>query len=247
LRLLGAVLLMACLRLDAAEAPAELARRAMQDAAQVQIDVQPGTFDAERVRRDAEAALARAREDIARQAAERRARTEVTVSISAAGLQIDAPPDAAATEDSETKLAGRLVVAISASMPEEIVREYARQLDGVPEAILVLRGFIGGARTVKPTVEWIERVLRKHPGDHEGPHYRVDIVVDPIAYRMLGIRQVPAFTYLPGVQDLSHCDAEVLSAARMVYGAVAISGALQALAPAIAVPERIVRQTGGRP
>jgi hypothetical protein len=75
----------------------------------------------------------------------------------------------------------------------------------------------------------------------------VDIVVDPIAYRMLGIRQVPAFTYLPGVQDLSHCDAEVLSAARMVYGAVAISGALQALAPAIAVPERIVRQTGGRP
>jgi len=240
------VLLLLTPSLQAAEDPAQLAERARQDAAQVSIEVQPGQFDRERAQRDAAGATEKARLEVERQAAERRARTDVTVSISEKGLQVNAPPDAAAAPAADKPaLAGRLVVAISSSMPEQMVREYARQLDGVPEAILVLRGFIGGAHTVKPTVEWIERALRKQPGEFDGPHYRVEVVVDPLAYRMLDIRQVPAVTFLPGVQDLRHCDAQTLTASRIAYGAVSVAGALKALVPAIAVPARLVKQLGG--
>ena len=224
-----------------------LAERARQNAARVKIDVIPARMeDTSRAQQVGEAAVARTREEVARQAAERRARTDVTVTISERGLQVKAPVDAASQAGTKPLLAGRLVVAVSSSMPEQMVREYARQLDGVPEAIIVLRGFVGGARTTKPTVEWIERALRKNPADMLGAHYRVEVVVDPLAFRMLGITQVPAVTFLPGVQDLRHCDAETLSAARIAYGAVAIGGALKALAPAVTVPPHLSKRFGGR-
>ncbi len=243
-----AMLVMAPL-LRAAEDPAQLAERARQNAEAVAVDVQPAQFDdLTRVERAAGVAVNRAREQVERQAAERRARTDVTVAISAEGLQVRAPSDTADEPAAENPaLAGRLVVAISSSMPEAMVRDYARQLDGVPEAILVLRGFIGGARSVKPSVEWIERVLRKRPADPDGGHYRVEVVVDPLAFRMLGIGQVPAVTFLAGVQDLRHCDAETLAAARIAYGAVSVGGALKALTPAVTVPASLMNRFGGRP
>jgi type-F conjugative transfer system pilin assembly protein TrbC len=247
-RILTVTLLAAApLLLLAAEDPATLAERARENAAKVTVDVTPARMeDVSRAKRVGEAAVERTRQEVARQAAERRARTEVAVTISEQGLQVKAPVDAAAQADNKPLLAGRLVVAISSSMPEQMVREYARQLDGVPEAILVLRGFVGGARTTKPTVEWIERSLRKNPGDMLGLHYRVEVVVDPLAFRMLGISQVPAVTFLPGAQDLRHCDAELLSTARVAYGAVSIGGALKALAPAVSVPAHLAKRFGGR-
>lgn len=229
----------------AAEDPARLAEQAREAARKVQIDVTPGSADRERIARIAATGAERGREELERQAAERRARTEVTVTLSEEGLQVRAPPAPDGDVAGKPLLAGRLVVAISASMPEAMVREYARQLDGVPEAVLVLRGFIGGARHVTPTVEWIERALRRQPADQQGGHYRVEVVVDPLAYRMLGIRQVPAITFLPGVQDLRHCDAEQLAAARIAYGAVSVRGALEALNPSIALPPHLRQQFGG--
>ena len=244
----GAILLALTSLLPAAEDPATLTERARRNAAQVKIDIAPAQFeDRELAQRAGEAATARTQAEVTRQAAERRARTEVKVGISEQGLQVRIPPDAAAAEAERPPLAGRLVVAISSSMPEVMVREYARQLDGVPEAIMVLRGFIGGAHAVKPTVAWIERALRKHPGDPEGPHYRVEVVVDPIAFRMLDIRQVPAVTFLAGVQDLRHCDAQILSTARIAYGAVSLGGALKALAPAISIPVALRQRLRGTP
>jgi len=229
----------------AAEDPARLAEQAREAARQVQLDISPaGNVDRERVARIAAAGVERGREEFERQAAERRARTDVQVRISEEGLQVKAPAADSVNAPTPT-LAGRLVVAISTSMPMEQVRAYARQLDGVPEGILVLRGFVGGAHSVKPTVEWIERALRKQPDDEMGGHYRVAVVVDPLAYRMLGITKVPAITFLPGVQDLRHCDAEELRTARLAYGAVSVRGALDALRPAITVPARLEEQLGG--
>jgi hypothetical protein len=233
----------------AAEDPAKLAEEARRQAAAVQIDVTPAQFtDSERAQRAGETGRARGSSELERQAAERRARTEVTVTISDEGLQVASATEASDQEaPNQPVLAGRLVVAISASMPEAMVREYARQLDGMPEGIFVLRGFIGGARAVTPTVQWIERALRKHPADQDGGHYRVEVVVDPIAYRMLGIDQVPAITFLPGVQDLRHCDAEELRASSIAYGAVSIAGALTAMGQAITVPASLLARLGGRP
>ena len=236
---------LAAVSVSAAEDPARLAEQAREAARQVQLDITPSdNIDRERVARIAAAGIERGREQFERQAAERRARTDVQVVISEEGLQVKAPATGSADASPPT-LAGRLVVAISTSMPMEQVRAYARQLDGVPEGILVLRGFVGGAHSVKPTVEWIERALRKQPDDEMGGHYRVEVVVDPLAYRMLGITKVPAITFLPGVQDLRHCDAEELSTARLAYGAVSVRGALDALRPAITVPTRLEEQLGG--
>jgi hypothetical protein len=232
----------------AAEDPARLAEKARDAARQVQIDLTPASaVDRERVARIAVSGAERGRVELERQAAERRARTEVSITISEEGLQVKAQLPYTAAAPEKPPLAGRLVVAISASMPEGMVREYARQLDGVPEAILVLRGFIGGARSVTPTVEWIERALRRHPADPHGGHYRVEVVVDPLAYQMLGITQVPAITFLPGVQDLRHCDAETLAAARLAYGAVSVRGALDALRSVITLPASLRQQLGGSP
>lgn len=239
-------LLLAAPLLLAAEDPAALAERALANAAQAKIDITPARVaDPNQAKRAADMAVQRTTQEVQRQGAERRARTEVVVTLSEQGLQVKTPADAA-TATTKPPLAGRLVVAISSSMPEQMLREYARQLDGVPEAIMVLRGFIGGARAVKPTVAWIERALRKHPADPQGGHFRVEVVVDPLAYRMLGITQVPAVTFLPGVQDLRHCDAEVLSAARIAYGAVSIGGALKALTPAITVPAHLTKLGAAR-
>jgi hypothetical protein len=244
-----AVVASIALTTSAAEDPAKLAEQAKRNAAAVQLAIRPAEFtDTERVQRAAEIGTARGVSELERQAAERRARTEVTVTISDEGLQVQSAPEAnEQIEVDKPTLAGRLVVAISSSMPEAMVREYARQLDGVPEGILVLRGFIGGARAVTPTVQWIERALRKHPADPDGGHFRVEVVVDPIAYRMLGIDKVPAITFLPGVQDLRHCDAEELRASSIAYGAVSIGGALAAMGKAITVPASLLAKLGGRP
>jgi conjugal transfer pilus assembly protein TrbC len=231
---------------SAAEDPAKLAEQAKRNAAAVQLDVTPAQFtDMQRVERAAEAGTARGIGELERQAAERRARTEVTVTISADGSQVAGNPDTDELQVADQPvLAGRLVVAISTSMPEAMVREYARQLDGMPEAILVLRGFLGGARAVTPTVQWIERALRKRPTDPDGGHYRVEVVVDPLAYRMLGIDKVPAITFLPGVQDLRHCDAQELRASSIAYGAVSVAGALASLGKSITVPASLLAKLG---
>jgi len=128
-----------------------------------------------------------------------------------------------------TPPSGRLIVALSSSMPEAMVREYLRQLDGVPEGLVVLRGFIGGARTVAPTGVWVEAMRRREVACRTCPHRSVQVVVDPLTYRMLEIKQVPAVAYLPGVQDLKHCDAEVLKTSAIVYGAASIASALREL------------------
>ena len=232
---------------SAAEDPANLAEQAKRNAAAVQLDchARRSSPDTRARATAAEVGTARGIDELERQAAERRARTEVTVTISDEGSQVAGNPDTDELQVADQPvLAGRLVVAISTSMPEAMVREYARQLDGMPEAILVLRGFIGGARAVTPTVQWIERALRKHPADPDGGHYRVEVVVDPLAYRMLGIDKVPAITFLPGVQDLRHCDAQELRASSIAYGAVSVAGALTSLGKAITVPASLMAKLG---
>lgn len=126
-------------------------------------------------------------------------------------------------------ISGTLVLAVSSSMPEAMIRDYMRQLDGVPGAVVVMRGFIGGANKVKPTAAWIEKNRRKEEDCQTCGHYNVGFAVDPLVYRQLNILEVPALTYLDGVMELQHCDAEILEAASVIYGAVSIEAALKAL------------------
>ncbi|MGH7484220.1 MAG: TrbC family F-type conjugative pilus assembly protein [bacterium] len=155
--------------------------------------------------------------------------------------------DGAAAAPKRAPLAGRLVVALSSSMPDTMLRDYLRQLDGIPEGIVVLRGFIGGAHLVKPTGVWLEQIRRKEPDCMRCPHWKVEVVVDPIAYRMLDIHQVPAVAYLPGVQDLKHCDAETLTTPAIAYGAASLKSALERLATdGVNVPPGLLQRLGKR-
>lgn len=142
------------------------------------------------------------------------------------------PVDAAHADSKSgpaTREPGRLIVALSSSMPMSMVHAYMAQLAGVPEAVVVLRGFVGGAHTVAPTGRWVEEAERVEPGCQQCAHYRIPAVVDPLLYRALGIEQVPAVAYAPGMTDISHCDGESVHVAAIAYGAVSIESAVGSL------------------
>lgn len=142
-------------------------------------------------------------------------------------------------------VAGRVVVALSYSMPEAMLLSYMQQLDGHPESLVVLRGFIGGAHTVGPTGLLMERIMRKTSAQ-TGPHARVETIVDPMFYAQLGIDKVPAVIYLPGVQSLSHCDEEDYSRAAVVFGAVSLEAALREIAKlGVEVPTTVISKYRG--
>jgi type-F conjugative transfer system pilin assembly protein TrbC len=136
---------------------------------------------------------------------------------------------------------GLVVVAISSGMPQQMVADYMQQLDGHRDAVLVLRGFVGGATAVKPTGQFIEKASRMNPSTHEGGHYVVKTLVDPLLFRQLGIDRVPAVAYLHGVQEIGHCDEEDFNAAVVVYGGARVDAALsKAKANGANIPESVI-------
>jgi hypothetical protein len=67
-----------------------------------------------------------------------------------------------------------------------------------------------------------------------------------LAYRSLGVEQVPAVAYLPGVSQLQHCHAEQFHAANLVYGAAPIDQALlESKKGGAAVPDAVIKSFGG--
>lgn len=241
---IGVVLMAGFLRWAWAADPKDLAEQAKARAAQTPIDIKPAEYsDVERVKETAAAGLRRGREEFERRAQEVRAEHAAAVAKNQPATPETGTP---AADKPTAPLPGRVVVALSSSMPQEMLREYMRQLDRVPAGITVLRGFIGGAHKVGPTGLWVEQIRRKTPSCRECPHYQVELVVDPLLYRDLKIDKVPAVAYLPGVQDLSHCDAKVLEAATVVYGAVSIKAALNKMNDAKpTVPRELIAQFGG--
>ena len=207
------------------------------------VTVPPTTeTDSARAQALAEMAQRRAREEMARQTAAREARADARTDEQDPASKSRSQPKSATT----APMAGRVVLALSSSMPEPMLREYLRQVSGIPEVIVILRGFIGGARTVAPTGVWVERLRRKDVGCRDCGHFAVEIVVDPLAYRMLGLEQVPAVAFIPGVQDLRHCDAEVLRTSAVAYGAVSVNAALRRLrAEGVAIPATVIQKFRG--
>lgn len=153
-------------------------------------------------------------------------------------------PSGPTTDDSpwEQPVSGQFVVALSSAMPTEMVRDYVRQLDGLPEAIIVLRGMIGGLKTITPTAKWVESIRRKQPDCQSCGYYSVRVVVDPLLYRSLHIEQVPVVAWMPGVQSIKHCDGEDFSAAIQVAGAARLDAVLSRMQQLGAqVPEPVLR------
>ena len=121
-------------------------------------------------------------------------------------LGVEAPRDAADPTNPALS-AHRLYVFVSASMPLSALRNYARDLEGVPGATLVLRGCVDGCARLGPSAGFGARVLREDT-DCEGPRCpmrRTALAIDPLLFRRYGVERVPTVVLAEGVDAPGHC------------------------------------------
>lgn len=99
----------------------------------------------------------------------------------------------------------RIYLFISSSVPVQTLRRYAADLDklGDPHIVMVMRGFVGGMKYMKPTLEFVQKVVAKDagcdPGKTKCEAYRVAMNIDPLLFQRYGIDRVPAVVYVPEV------------------------------------------------
>jgi len=110
------------------------------------------------------------------------------------------------TDASAGRLAAdeRVYLFFSSSVPLSTLRSYAAMLDKArdPNVVMVLRGFVGGMKKIKPTMEFIADVLKKDPACEESAAqcdgYFVSIQIDPQLFQRYRIEQVPTVVYTAG-------------------------------------------------
>ena len=93
----------------------------------------------------------------------------------------------------------RIYVFISSSVPMATLRQYAYALDKLddPGVVMVMRGFVGGMKSIKPTYKFIQEVLNLDFENRTGVNATVEI--DPLLFRRYGIERVPAVVFADGV------------------------------------------------
>ena len=217
--------------------PSQLGEQAKKRAKDYKFNFEiPKVENPEHVKSVAEQGRKRGAAELERMAAERQRQDAL-----AAGKK---PEDV----EKQAPLAGRVVVAVSASMPETMLRDYLVQMDGVREGMVIMRGFVGGSQNVvKPTGALFERVSRMKPSDPRGGHRATEVSIDPLLFRDLGIDQVPAVAWLPGVTDVRHCDREVFKATTVVFGGVSVEAALREInRNGGDVPEAVIKKFRGK-
>jgi len=100
----------------------------------------------------------------------------------------------------------RIYLFVSSSVPIGTLMNYARDLDrlGDPNVFMVLQGFVGGMKRVKPTMDFVRKIITEDADcdiqKNKCSAYRVNIRIDPLLFRKYGITRVPAAVYVPDVR-----------------------------------------------
>ena len=137
----------------------------------------------------------------------------------------------------------RFYLFVSSSVPLATLRNYAADLARLndPRFVMVLRGFIGGARRIGPTATFIANVLKTDPdcnldSTRECAMRDIPFIVDPLLFRSSGITHVPAVAFIPEIEKNAQNSRESLSSARttgepmIIYGDVSLGHALELMA-----------------
>ncbi len=116
----------------------------------------------------------------------------------------DAPAAAPRAGAARLRPDERVWILVSSSVPRETLRNYVRDMDrlGDPNVRMVLRGFVGGAKKIMPTLDFVRGLILRDPScrGEECPGFNAVIQVDPLVFSRLGLREVPAVAYARGVR-----------------------------------------------
>lgn len=105
----------------------------------------------------------------------------------------------------------------SSSIPETTMRAYYQSLDKArdPRAMTVLRGFVGGATKIAPTMELMQRLLIKDPqcvpdpmSQKTCPSFMVESQIDPTLFARYQVTEVPTVVFARGVKQLYGTEGE---------------------------------------
>ena len=131
----------------------------------------------------------------------------------------------------------RIYIFVSSSVPKDTLRNYARDIDrlGQPRMSIVMRGFVSGMTKVRPTLEFLRRVLFKDENcdSDKCEAYHAPVLIDPLLFRRYGIEAVPAIVYAKGVRIMDSTVSEGLGEGAetgdyyILYGDAALEGALE--------------------
>ena len=134
----------------------------------------------------------------------------------------------------------RIYVFLSSSIPTETLRRYTSAAGalGDPNVRFVMRGFIGGAGQVKPTLGFVKDLLLEDPGCNPLKTtcrtYNTAVMIDPMLFEHYHIDRVPAFVYatVGGLKDPAKSEGLEsnihVSAHHEVYGDVNFEYVLEA-------------------
>lgn len=101
----------------------------------------------------------------------------------------------------------RLYLFISSSIPKDKLRNYTRQLASIPNAQIIMRGFIGGAKKMTPTMHYLRTLINKDKNciGVNCPTHKVAINIDPILFNRYQISKVPALVYVDSLTGANWC------------------------------------------
>ncbi len=95
----------------------------------------------------------------------------------------------------------RIYIFLSSSIPTETLRCYTSAAGALGDhnVRFVMRGFIGGATYVKPTLRFVKDLLLEDPGcdplKSTCRTYDTSVIIDPMLFEHYHITRVPAFVY----------------------------------------------------
>jgi len=103
---------------------------------------------------------------------------------------------------------------------------------------MVMRGLVGGMKTIGPTGQLIANVLKVDPSCQGAQCVmrRTQVIVDPLLFRANGIERVPAFAFQPNMELETYCSRDsgeaIPTSKAIIYGDASLSGLVEEYARA---------------